>query len=117
VSQNQTTEGISDFLIMFEPRRLLIAAGVVLASASQSVGQQAPAAATEAKLPAVENSVVKVFSSVRYPDPFRPWTKQAANEVSGSGVVIEGKRILSNAHLVLYASQIHVQANQSGDRF
>jgi S1-C subfamily serine protease len=100
---------------MFKPRTVFIVAGVVLTSLSQVVGQ--PAGSSEAKLPAVENSVVKVFSSVRYPDPFRPWTKQAANEVSGSGVVIEGKRILSNAHLVLYASQIHVQANQSGDRF
>jgi S1-C subfamily serine protease len=34
----------------------------------------------------------------------------------GSGVVIEGKRILSNAHLVLYASQIQIQANEAGDK-
>jgi hypothetical protein len=26
----------------------------------------------------VENAVVKVFSTLRYPDPFKPWTKQAA---------------------------------------
>src|SRR5690348_9074390 len=53
----------------------------------------------------VENSVVKVFSTVRYPDTTKPWTKQAPSEFTGSGVVIEGKRILSNAHLVEYASQ------------
>src|SRR5260221_1979420 len=63
-----------------------------------------------------ENSVVKVFCSVRYPELFQPWTKRSANEVTGSGVVIEGKRILSNAHVVLYASQVQVQANQSGDK-
>ena len=27
--------------------------------------------------PAIENSVVKVFSTMRHPDPFKPWTKQA----------------------------------------
>ncbi len=64
----------------------------------------------------VQNSVVKVFSTVRMPDTFRPWAKQAPQEVSGSGVIIEGHRILTNAHVVLYANQIQVQANQSGDK-
>ncbi len=66
--------------------------------------------------PAVENSVVKVFSTMRYPDPFKPWTKQAPAEATGSGVVIEGKRILTNAHVVLYASQVQVQASAAGDK-
>ena len=64
----------------------------------------------------VENSVVKVFATVRYPDPFKPWTKQAPQEVTGSGIIIEGKRILTNAHIVLYASQVQVQANQTSDK-
>jgi len=53
---------------------------------------------------------------MRYPDPFKPWTKQAPTEISGSGVVIEGKRILTNAHVVLYASQVQVQASAAGDK-
>ncbi len=76
-------------------------------------------AANESPVPKgdpVENSVVKVFSTLRYPDYYRPWTKEAPSEISGTGVVIEGKRILSNAHVVLYASQIQVQANQAGDK-
>jgi hypothetical protein len=55
---------------------------------------------------AIENSVVKVFATMRYPDPFKPWTKQAPSEVTASGVVIEGRRILTKAHVVLYASQV-----------
>jgi S1-C subfamily serine protease len=31
-------------------------------------------------------------------------------------VIIEGKRILTNAHVVLYASQVQVQANEAGDK-
>ncbi len=75
-----------------------------------------PAAPAAARNDAVENSVVKVFSTVRYPDYFHPWTKDSPSEISGSGVVIEGKRILSNAHVVHYASQVQIQANQAGDK-
>jgi len=75
-----------------------------------------PAAPKEVPSSAVENSLVKVFSTIRYPDPYKPWTKQAPAEVTGSGVVIDGKRILTNAHVVNYAGQIQVQANQAGDK-
>src|SRR5688572_9891337 len=60
------------------------------------------------KLPAVENSVVKIFAMKRFPDVFRPWTKQPPQETTGSGVVIEGNRILTNAHVVAYASQVQI---------
>jgi len=73
-------------------------------------------AADADRAPAIENSVVKVFATMRYPDPFKPWTKQAPSEVTASGVVIEGKRILTNAHVVLYASQVQIQANAAGDK-
>jgi len=64
----------------------------------------------------VENSVVKIFSTARYPDPYQPWTKQSPEEATGSGVVIEGRRILTNAHVVNYANQVQIQANQAGDK-
>ncbi len=88
--------------------RWLPMAGMLAASIVQAA-PKAPAAD-------LESSVVKIFSTVRYPDAGRPWTKQAPNELSGSGVIIEGRRILTNAHVVLYASQVQVQANQSGDK-
>ena len=64
----------------------------------------------------IEDSVVKIFSSIRAPDPFRPWSKSSPQEITGSGVVIEGNRILTNAHVVGYASQIQIQAKQGGDK-
>lgn len=64
----------------------------------------------------LENSVVKVFSTIRGPDPFKPWGKAAPQEITGSGVVIEGRRILTNAHVVGYASQVQVQTGQAGDK-
>ncbi len=92
--------------------RLLPAALVI----STLVGRAQGGAASPAPAHPVENAVVKVFATVRYPDLGRPWTKQPPSEVTASGVVIEGKRILTNAHVVLYASQVQVQANQAGDK-
>ena len=60
--------------------------------------------------------MVKVFATVRYPDLSNPWTKLSPKEISGSGVVIDGKRILTNAHVILYANQIQIQANRAGDK-
>ena len=81
---------------------------------SMSAVGGAPQAAADAAN--VESSVVKVFSTMRYPDPFKPWIKQAPVEATGSGVVIEGQRILTNAHVVLYASQVQIQASAAGDK-
>ncbi len=86
-------------------------------AAPASPAPLAPATAPAGEVPSmVENSVVKVFATARYPDFFKPWTKQAPSEATGSGVVIDGKRILTNAHVVLYASQVQIQANQAGDK-
>ena len=71
----------------------------------------------EDAVPNIENSVVKVFSTVRHPDPFKPWTKQAPNEISGSGVVIEGKRILTNAHVVCMPARSRSRPNAAATRF
>ncbi|MBS0375813.1 MAG: trypsin-like peptidase domain-containing protein [Proteobacteria bacterium] len=76
-----------------------------------------PAPATATPVPAtIDSAVVQIFCKVRPPDLFRPWTKPAPSDVSGSGVVIDGKRILTNAHVVAYASEVQVQGSQGGDR-
>ncbi len=64
----------------------------------------------------ITNSVVKIYATQREPDFQRPWTKRSPEETSGSGAIIEGKRILTNAHVVLYASQLFVQADQTTER-
>jgi S1-C subfamily serine protease len=75
---------------------------------------ETPTEQTEVK---VEDSVVKIFATARYPDLYRPWTKQSPREGTGTGVIIAGRRVLTNAHVVGYASQIQVQPNQSGDKY
>jgi S1-C subfamily serine protease len=95
---------------------LVLSSSLVAAEEKPATPAIAPALAAASGDSAVENSVVKIFTTMRYPDLGKPWTKQAPREATGSGVVIEGKRILTNAHLALYASQVQVQANQSGDK-
>src|SRR5262245_27499315 len=64
----------------------------------------------------IEPSVVKLLVTKREPDYFRPWTKAKPEKASGSGVVIDGKRILTNAHVVMHASQVFVQMRRGGDQ-
>src|SRR5437764_12509858 len=73
-----------------------------------------PPAATPSK--AVENSVVKIFATLRQPDPVKLWTKKEPSDITASGTVISGKRILTNAHVVQYASEVQVKANQAGTK-
>ena len=91
-------------------------AACLLAPVAQSSAAAAGSEPSAAIAHEAENAVVKVFATVSRPDVTRPWSKTAPLEVSGSGVVIEGKRILTNAHVVAYASQVQVQGNQSGDK-
>ena len=95
---------------------LRFTAAIVLACASLAAHAQGVVAAAPNIASNIETAVVKVFSTLRGPDPSKPWSKAAPQDVTGSGVVIEGKRILTNAHVVGYASQVQIQASQSGDK-
>jgi S1-C subfamily serine protease len=64
----------------------------------------------------IRESVVKISATMRYPDLTHPWSKHSPQDASGTGVVIDGKRILTNAHVVLYASQLFVESYQSSDK-
>lgn len=89
----------------------------LLAHAGEATPAARVAAPPDAVSQRIESAVVKIFATTRYPDTSRPWTRQAPTEVTGSGVVIDGRRILTNAHVVLYAGQVQVQGNREGDKF
>lgn len=61
-------------------------------------------------------SVVKISVTVRNPDFSHPWNKANPTEASGTGFLIEGNRIVTNAHVVRYASQVYVQPDQSDEK-
>ncbi|MEJ0090497.1 MAG: trypsin-like peptidase domain-containing protein [Limisphaerales bacterium] len=96
--------------------RFILVRFLIVAAAAPLNSTAAESTTNVVVSPNIENSVVKIFSTVRYPDPYKPWAKQSPEEQTGSGVVIKGKRILTNAHVVDYASQVQIQANQAGDK-
>ncbi len=64
----------------------------------------------------IRHAVVKVLAVRQWPNFVRPWSKTSPESVWGSGTVIEGRRILTTAHLVTYASQVYVQPYQSSNQ-
>ncbi|MGO8697334.1 MAG: PDZ domain-containing protein [Limisphaerales bacterium] len=91
-------------------------AGLAPAQSTNEPPQKSIAPAADAKTDVAGKSVVKIFSTLRYPDRAQPWVKKAPVSASASGVVIEGKRILTTAHAVAYASEIQIRANEAGDK-
>ena len=92
---------------------LILMASMGLHSAVAAFDDQSSDSTRES---AIRESVVKITATLRYPDMLHPWTKQSPHEASGTGVVIGGKRILTNAHVVLYASQLFVESQQSSEK-
>lgn len=64
----------------------------------------------------IRNAVVRVIGIRRSPNVDNPWAKLPPNEVTGSGVLIDGNRILTAAHVVLFTSQVMIQPHNSSDR-
>ncbi len=96
--------------------RMTAAAVTVTILISSVPGSASAAVEDDAQEGKIRNSVVKITATMRYPNYNSPWTKHAPSEASGTGVVIDGKRILTNAHMVTYASQLFVESNQSSDK-
>jgi S1-C subfamily serine protease len=64
----------------------------------------------------VARSVVKIYSRLSRPDINKPWARLPPLDEEGSGFVIEGKRILTSAHFVLYSSELQIKAGEAGDK-
>lgn len=105
----QSLQRASSLLLALVFALALVLDGAVGASASQPSVAQPPAD--------IRPSVVKIFTTATPPEMRRPWTRAAPVEFTGSGVVIEGNRILTNAHVVNYATRVLVQSSHTGDRF
>ena len=61
----------------------------------------------------LKDAVVKIHTTSTPPDYFTPWRLLNANQSSGSGSVISGHRILTNAHVI--ADATYIQAQKHGD--
>ena len=61
----------------------------------------------------VTGSVVKLYCIRSTPDYLSPWQMAGLNRGTGSGCIIDGKRILTNAHVV--SNQTFIQVRKAGD--
>jgi S1-C subfamily serine protease len=61
----------------------------------------------------LRRSVVKLFVVAKEPNYYKPWDFSYQHTSGGSACIIEGNRILTNAHVI--AHQLYVQALRPGD--
>ena len=97
----------------------LAAAGAGAAGVDADASSPPSLAARAAAPPAesVESSVVRVLVYSNPPDFFSPWQKIGTQASSGSGVIIDGHRILTNAHVVADAVGVEVKRAGSGEQY
>jgi S1-C subfamily serine protease len=58
-------------------------------------------------------AITKIRVTASEPDPLSPWQRTPANLWGGSGAIIDGHRIITNAHVVAHA--IDIQVSRHGD--
>lgn len=75
-----------------------------------------PAVALSQEDTRAKQTVVKVFCTSNKLNLSSPWKRGPGSESTGSGVWLGGRRILTNEHLVDYATQVSVQPNESAER-
>ena len=75
------------------------------------------ASAQNNELSAIEDSVIKIYTTQAAPDYFTPWRLLTPRQSSGSGSVIEGNKILTNAHVVANASYVQAQKHNDPQRY
>lgn len=85
-----------------------LALGCHVVSANAQISEQ---------IRAVESSIVKIYTTAAAPDYFTPWRLLTPSQSSGSGSVIEGNRILTNAHVIANASYVQVQKHNDPNRY
>ena len=91
--------------------QILVILGVLLLASSFSTHSQI------SELREIEDSVIKIYTTQAAPDYFTPWRLLRPRQSSGSGSVIAGNLILTNAHVVANASYIQAQKHNDPRRY
>ncbi len=86
---------------------LLLLAGLILPM-SAGAGEN---------IEAVRRSVVRVFTASQTPDYATPWAPGKSESGMGTGFIISGRRILTNAHVVSNARFIAVEKEDDARRY
>ena len=85
--------------------------GILLLASSFSAHSQ------NSELREIEDSIIKIYTTQAAPDYFTPWRLLTPRQSSGSGSVIAGNLILTNAHVVANASYVQAQKHNDPRRY
>ena len=61
----------------------------------------------------IDQAMVKIYTNSMSYDYYIPWSTEALRESSGSGCVVDGNMILTNAHVV--SNETFLQVRKEGD--
>ncbi|MDI6775173.1 MAG: trypsin-like peptidase domain-containing protein [Verrucomicrobiota bacterium] len=89
------------------------AVGLLLAGCLGS----SPGPLTPPGVHAIRRSVVKIYVTIQRDDYLTPWQGGRAASASGSGFIIQGRRILTNAHIVSDVRFLEIQKDSDPRRF
>jgi S1-C subfamily serine protease len=73
--------------------------------------------AQSSEIQTIEDSVIKIYTTQAAPDYFTPWRLLNPRQSGGSGSVIAGNQILTNAHVVANASYVQAQKHNDPQRY
>ncbi|MGB1017956.1 MAG: trypsin-like peptidase domain-containing protein [Chitinophagales bacterium] len=65
----------------------------------------------------IKKSLVKIFTTKQKSNFIEPWKKQSIQKTSGTGFIIEGDRIITNAHVVSESKYIQVQLEGESEKY
>lgn len=63
------------------------------------------------------HSVVKIFTIFTEPNFGQPWSMCHQKKATGTGFLVAGRRIITNAHVVAYHTAVQVRKHGSPDKF
>ena len=81
------------------------------------VGVSFPLLGQSSDIHDIEDSIIKIYTTQAAPDYFTPWRLLTPRQSSGSGTVIAGNQILTNAHVVANASYVQAQKHNDPQRY
>jgi len=65
----------------------------------------------------ISDAIVKIYTSSSVPDYYNPWSMLSSMQGTGSGCIIDGNKILSNAHVVSYETFVQVRRHGDAKRY
>ena len=64
-----------------------------------------------------KQSVIKIFTTFTEPNFSQPWSMSQQQKCTGTGFAIDGRRIITNAHVVAYHTAIQVRKHNDSTKY